>query len=234
MSITSEPRSTQVSPNVLIVDDHDLVATSLALYLRSRGLHARRHAARSRDGILTATATLAPGVVLLDLDLGRGPDGATIDGTTFIEGLCRNGWRVVVLTTTEDPAAMGRALHAGALACVPKTASLPVLMTTIRRAVQGTEVMHPDRRRHLIELHLRREAQTRAVDRLLAKLTDRERAVLERLAQGHRAQSIAAEFHVSLTTIRSQIKSVLSKLKVSSQLEAVALLNEHRRGGSGA
>jgi ActR/RegA family two-component response regulator len=73
MSITSEPRSTQVSPNVLIVDDHDLVATSLALYLRSKGLHARRHAARSRDGILTATATLAPGVVLLDLDLGRGP-----------------------------------------------------------------------------------------------------------------------------------------------------------------
>jgi DNA-binding NarL/FixJ family response regulator len=233
MSISSDPRPTHVSPNVLIVDDHDLVATSLALYLRSRGLHARRHAARSRDGILAAAATLAPGVVLLDLDLGRGPDGAAIDGTTFIGGLCRNGWRVVVLTTTEDPAGMGRALHAGAHACVPKTASLPVLMTTIRRAVQGIDVLHPDRRRYLVELHLRRDAQTRALEGLLARLTEREHAVLERLAHGHRAQSIAAEFHVSLTTIRSQIKSVLSKLKVSSQLEAVALFNEHRWAGSG-
>jgi DNA-binding NarL/FixJ family response regulator len=52
----------------------DLVAMSLALYLRSEGLLAQRHAARSRDGILTAAATMNPGVVLLDLDLGRGPE----------------------------------------------------------------------------------------------------------------------------------------------------------------
>jgi DNA-binding NarL/FixJ family response regulator len=233
MSISSDPRSTHVSPNVLIVDDHELVATSLALYLRSKGLHARRHAARSREGILTAAATLAPGVVLLDLDLGRAPDGTVIDGTTFIDGLCRGGWRVVVLTSTEDPAAMGRALHAGALACVPKTASLPALVATLRRAVQGTEVIRPERRRHLVEVHLRQEAQNRALERRFQALTEREREVLDRLAHGHRAQQIAREFHVSLTTIRSQIRSVLAKLKVTSQLEAVALLNEHRQGGHG-
>ena len=98
MSVTTDARPTLSSTNVLIVDDHDLVAMSLALCLRSEGMHAQRHAARSRDGILIAVATLVPGVVLLDLDLGRGPDGEPIDGTTLVAGLCRNGWRVIVLS----------------------------------------------------------------------------------------------------------------------------------------
>jgi DNA-binding NarL/FixJ family response regulator len=90
MSISTQSRPASIATtNILIVDDHDLVAMSLALCLRSEGLHAQRHAARSRDGILTAVATLVPGVVLLDLDLGRGPDGAVIDGTTLVSHLCR-------------------------------------------------------------------------------------------------------------------------------------------------
>src|SRR4051794_10205963 len=68
-------------PTILIIDDHDLVATSLALSLRSAGLRAQRHAVRSREDALVATATLPPGVALLDLDLGREADGTLIDGT---------------------------------------------------------------------------------------------------------------------------------------------------------
>jgi DNA-binding NarL/FixJ family response regulator len=234
MSISTESRPASIATtNVLIVDDHDLVAMSLALCLRSEGLQAQRHAARSRDGILTAVATLAPGVVLLDLDLGRGPDGATIDGTTLVAHLCRNGWRVIVLSATTEEPRIGRALSAGALACVPKTAALPVLITTIRRAVQGVEVMRPERRRYFIEQYQRQQEQARAVERRLNRLTERERAVLERLARGQRAQSIAAEFGVTLATTRTQIRAVLQKLGVSSQLEAVALLNEHRRAAQG-
>lgn len=72
MSISTEARPAPTTTTVLIVDDHDLVAMSLALYLRSEGLLAQRHAARSRDGILTAAATMNPGVVLLDLGLPNG------------------------------------------------------------------------------------------------------------------------------------------------------------------
>ena len=230
MSISTESRLTTVSStNVLIVDDHDLVAMSLALCLRSEGLPAQRHAARSRDGILTAVATIVPGVVLLDLDLGRGPDGAVIDGTTLVAHLCRLGWRVIVLSATTDEPRIGRALDAGALACVPKTAALPVLITAIRRATQGVEVMRPDRRNHFIAQYRRQQEKARAVERLLDRLTDRERAVLERLARGQRAQSIAEDFGVTLATTRTQIRAVLHKLEVNGQLEAVALLHEHRR-----
>ena len=226
MSISAEPRpSTFPTTNILIVDDHDLVAMSLALCLRSEGLHAQRHAARSRDGILTAVATLVPGVLLLDLDLGRDPGGAVIDGTTLVAHLCRNGWRVIVLSATTDEARIGRALDAGALACVPKTAALPVLITAIRRAAQGVEVMRPERRQYFIAQYHRQQEQARAVERRLSRLTDRERAVLERLSLGRRAQTIAEEFGVSLATTRTQIRAVLHKLGVSGQLEAVALLH---------
>ena len=228
MSITTESRPATISStNVLIVDDHDLVAMSLALCLRSEGMHAQRHAARSRDGILTAVATIVPGVVLLDLDLGRGPDGAVIDGTTLVAHLCRMGWRVIVLSATTDEPRIGRALDAGALACVPKTAALPLLINAIRRATQGLEVMRPERRHYFIAQYHRQQEQ--AVERLLGRLTDRERAVLQRLARGRRAQSIAEEFGVSLATTRTQIRAVLHKLEVNGQLEAVALLNEHRQ-----
>lgn len=233
MSVTTDARPTLSSANVLIVDDHDLVAMSLALCLRSEGMHAQRHAVRSRDGILTAVATLVPGVVLLDLDLGRGPDGEPIDGTTLVAGLCRNGWRVIVLSATTDDARIGRALDAGALACVPKTAALPVLITAIRRATQGLQVMHPERRRYYVEIFQQQQEQAQAVERRLARLTDRERAVLEQLARGRRAQSIAEEFRVSLATTRTQIRAVLQKLEVNGQLEAVALLNDYRRATRG-
>jgi two-component system, NarL family, response regulator LiaR len=233
MSVTTDAHPTITSTNVLIVDDHDLVAMSLALCLRSEGMHAQRHAARSRDGILTAVATLVPGVVLLDLDLGRGPDGEPIDGTTLVAGLCRNGWRVIVLSATTDDARIGRALNAGALACVPKTAALPVLITAIRRATQGMQVMHPERRQYYVMKYQQQQEQAQVVERRLARLTDRERAVLEQLARGRRAQSIAEEFRVSLATTRTQIRAVLQKLEVNGQLEAVALLNDYRRATRG-
>ena len=175
MSISSYTGSTLPDPTVLIIDDHELVATSLAMTLRSVGLQAQRHAVRSREGILITTATIPPGVALLDLDLGHDPDGTPIDGITLIEGLCRSGWRVLALSGTSDEARIGKALAAGALAGIPKSAALPVLVTAVRRAAQGLEVMHPARRRQLIEAHTRR-ARSRPRARPTSRKAERPRA----------------------------------------------------------
>jgi DNA-binding NarL/FixJ family response regulator len=90
--------------------------------------------------------------------------------------------------------------------------------------------MHPARRRQLIEAHTRQRDRGLALAQSLRKLSDRERTVLDRLAQGRRAQSIAEEFVVSVSTVRTQIRAILGKLEVGSQLEAVSLLNEYQRG----
>jgi DNA-binding NarL/FixJ family response regulator len=94
-------------------------------------------------------------------------------------------------------------------------------------------VTHPDRRRYFIAKYRAQQEKARVVEQRLNRLTDRERAVLERLARGQRAQSISDEFRVSLATTRTQIRSVLHKLEVNGQLEAVALINEYRRATHG-
>ena len=72
----------------------------------------------------------------------------------------------------------------------------------------------------------RRSARTSARERL-ARLTPRERVVLDGLADGFRIHDIAAADVVSEATVRTQVKSILSKLEVRSQLAAVLLLHRH-------
>jgi len=228
-AIEPAPGSTP-APTVLIVDDHDLVGTSLAYSLSAEGLDARRAGAVDVAGVLADAATSPVGLALLDLDLGRDRSGRRLDGVDLVAPLTERGWRCVVLSSTVDRTRIGAALAAGALAAVPKHAPIPLLLSKLRAALAGLPVMSPETRQRLIDSHLVRDAERRQIAEKLERLTRREREVLAELARGHRAQAVADQYVVSLATVRTQIRSVLSKLEVGSQLEAVAL---YRRGQSG-
>jgi DNA-binding NarL/FixJ family response regulator len=217
-------------PTVLIVDDHDLVGTSLAYSLCAEGLRARRAGAVDVVGVLAEAAEVPTGLALLDLDLGRDRNGRRFDGVDLVAPLTERGWRCIVLSSTADRARVGAALAAGALAAVPKQAPLPLLLGKVRAALAGLPVMSSDARERLIDSFRTRDAERREISEKLERLTRREREVLAELALGHRAQAVADQYVVSLATVRTQIRSVLSKLEVGSQLEAVALF---RRGQSG-
>lgn len=217
-------------PTVLIVDDHDLVGTSLAYSLSAEGLDARRAAAVDVVGVIAEAAALPVGLALLDLDLGRDRSGRRFDGVDLVAPLTERGWCCIVLSSTADRARIGAALAAGALAAVPKQAPLSLLLGKVRAALAGLPVISSETRRRLIDSHLVRDAERREIAEKLDRLTRRERAVLAELARGHRAQAVADQYVVSLATVRTQIRSVLSKLEVGSQLEAVAL---YRRGQTG-
>ena len=107
---------------------------------------------------------------------------------------------------------------------------MPLLLGKVRAALAGLPVMAAETRQLLIDSFLVRDAERREIAEKLDRLTRREREVLAELASGHRAQAVADHYVVSLATVRTQIRSVLSKLEVGSQLEAVAL---YRRGQSG-
>jgi len=217
-------------PTVLIVDDHDLVGTSLAYNLSAEGLDARRAASVDVTGVLAEAATSPVGLALLDLDLGRDRSGRRFDGVDLVGPLTERGWRCIVLSSTVDRTRIGAALAAGALAAVPKQAPFPLLVGKMRAALAGLPVMSQESRQRLIDSHLVRDAERRQIAEKLERLTRREREVLAELARGHRAQAVADQYVVSLATVRTQIRSVLGKLEVGSQLEAVAL---YRRGQSG-
>jgi DNA-binding NarL/FixJ family response regulator len=220
MAAAPEPTASAV----LIVDDHELVATSLMLSLRSQGLAAHHCASSGGEaGVLAASAELPPGLVLLDLDLGRDDAGRRIDGVRLVAPLRAAGWRVVILSGSADHARIGAGLAEGAMAWVPKNAPFPALLAAVRDAMDGREVMPPARREQFIELHRRRSGEQDELRAKLERLTPREREVLALLANGQRAQAVADQFVVSLATVRTQIRAVLTKLEVGSQLEAVAL-----------
>ncbi|WP_055585533.1 response regulator transcription factor [Peterkaempfera griseoplana] len=219
---------------VLVIDDHRLVGTSLVLALRGHALDARAATGRSISALLDEAAALPPGLALLDLDLGRGDDGGELDGVDLVAPLCAAGWTVLVVTGSTDRRRVAAAVCRGAVGWVDKSAPFETLVRAALDAAAGFPVLEPAERAELVALHRRTVAARSAGGRpgeregggLLDRLTPRELAVLRSLAEGKRARAIAEESWVALSTVRSQIRSILAKLEVNSQLQAAALGRE--------
>jgi len=221
--LAGPPGPDRPSATVLIVDDHELLGESLQLSLRTHGFTAQLCRPGTSAAVLAAAAEAAPDVVLLDIDLGRDAAGRPIDGVSLVEPLRAAGWPVLMMSGTASSVRIGAALDAGALAWVPKMAPTAVLLRAVRAVLARREAMPTAQRDQFIAVHRKRSAERRELAAKLERLTPREHEVLALLAGGHRAQAVADHFVVSLATVRTQIRAVLTKLEVTSQLEAVAL-----------
>lgn len=208
---------------VLIVDDHELVRSALAVALAGRGF---RVEAIGPAALGPRLAVPAPpgGLLLLDLDLGDGLDGAAL-----VPEVRRRGWRVLVVTGSTDSARIAVAVAAGAAGWVTKTAPLDQLVDHVVRAGEGRSLIADAERARLVALARSARRDERDLDERWSRLTPREREIAVRLGQGMRPTAIAEEFVVALGTVRAQIRAVLGKLEVTSQLEAAAVAR--RRGG---
>ena len=126
-----------------------------------------------------------------------------------------------MLTAETEATVLARALQAGADAVLGKTMPFPNLIREIMAIPRG-QLSEAANRYHQVMYEARVAEQERA--RRLAPfvaLTPREEEVLSMLVDGVRADDIAEAAFVSLSTVRSQIRSVLAKLGVGSQLAAV-------------
>ena len=223
---------------ILIIEDHPLFAESLDLALTMEGYDVRRFPVpvkpSSTAAVVTAAVRLRPRIVLLDLDLGGFGDGADL-----INPLARTGANVVVVTASTDQGRWGECIRHGARKVIAKTQPLNEVMSVVRRIYQGLPVMDHAEREELIRAwHNQRSAQ-QLVRRRLGHLTNREREVLGQLMEGNQVRDIARTRFVSEATVRTQVKSILAKLEVSSQLAAVGVARSvgwqppvHDRDGS--
>ena len=226
-------------PRVAILDDHVLLAETLELALRSEGCLAERvplpEPATPPGPLLPQILQMRPDVLLLDLDLG--PWG---DGYPLIEPATRAGTDVVVLTGIDEPAQWARAVTCGARRVVSKTEPLGVVLDTVRRLKEGLPVMTAEEHAELLAAWVRRRAGHEAEWARFDELSIRESEVLGLLMRGQSVQSIARHGNTAETTVRTQVKAVLGKLGVSSQLAAVGLAHRigwrapHHRDGLGA
>jgi two-component system nitrate/nitrite response regulator NarL len=210
---------------VLIIDDHVLFAESLELALSLEGYDARRLELPDEGGSMATVRSLAlranPRTVLLDLDLGRFGDGVNLIGP-----LAQAGANVVVLTASEDRGRWGGCMRLGARKVLPKSGALQQALATVRRLHQGLPVIKREELEELLDAWMQDRRTNDDLRRRLDLLTPRERQVLGALIEGRTVRAISEESVVSEATVRTQVKSILGKLEVSSQLAAVGMAHE--------
>lgn len=213
-----------MSGSVFIVEDHALLAQSLRLALVADGFEVQVASSLTPEDVLAAAEQFRPHVTLLDLDLGTGRGSAL----PLIGPLRDLGGCVVMVTAETNHARLGECVEAGALGIVPKSAPFDDLVEAIKEAAALRSLMPKPQRDELLAEMRRQHAEEEARFAAFTRLTTREQEVLVGLCDGKSAETIAKEAFVSLATVRSQIRSLLQKLGVNSQLAAVAMA---RRAG---
>lgn len=207
---------------VLVVDDHVMLAQTLALTLRGEDVAVDIAPLESRAAVLAQAQARHYAVVLLDLDLG--PEVG--DGADLVEELTATGAQVVVVTGSADRVRIATAVERGAAGWVGKHQPFSDIVDAVREARLVRSLLTDAQRQDLLA-ELRE--QRRELERQLApfeRLTPREAAVLRALATGDSPDEIAAASYVSISTVRSQIRAVLLKLRVNSQVQAIAAAHE--------
>jgi two-component system nitrate/nitrite response regulator NarL len=207
---TAADRATTVA----IIEDHALLALSVASALRLEGFTVLVPDPRTA---LEELADTAPLVALLDLDLG--PLGA---GEQLLPELVARGVAVLIVSGVTDPVRLAGCVELGAVGLLAKTTSIAALMAAITAAARGEPVLDPEERDRLLrELRVWRQSEL-ARETPFNRLSPREAHVLHELVQGRSVSAIAAASWVSTATVRTQVRAILAKLGVGTQLAAVA------------
>lgn len=204
---------------VLIVDDHRVFAEAIGARLQAEPDLRVVGQANTAAQALDAVETLGPDVVLLDVELG-GDDG--IDLASRLHATYPS-LSIVVVSFLTDPVRVGQAVRAGAAGWVTKDAPTEELLGAIRGVSAGESWIPP----RLLTGVLRELLMTRRLvdedEERLARLTPRERSVLDMMADGLDRSAIAERMFLSTNTVRTHVQNIFAKLRVRSSLEAVAL-----------
>ncbi|TGN63988.1 response regulator transcription factor [Nocardioides eburneiflavus] len=216
---------TRADHRVLIIDDHVLFAESLELALSLEGYDVRRLELPDEGGSMATLRSLAlranPRTVILDLDLGRFGDGVNL-----ISPLAHAHVNVVVVTASQELGRWGECMRLGARKVLTKSGALQQALSTVRRLHQGLPVTTREELESLLDAWSHQSRVDDDIRRRLDRLTPRERQVLEALIEGRTVRAISQDSVVSEATVRTQVKSILNKLEVSSQLAAVGMANQ--------
>jgi DNA-binding NarL/FixJ family response regulator len=194
---------------VMVVDDHRTFAELLARALDAEDDLVCVGHARDGEEAIRMVGELRPDLVLMDLELpGRDGISVTAELTAADPDL-----KVLILTAHAGTGELTRAGAAGACGFLAKDGSLDEVLDALRTAHRGSLLLPSE-----VAAGFARVPRPRAEE---AGLTPRELEVLRLLGQGREPRAIARELGVSLYTCRGYVKSVLAKLDVHSQLEAV-------------
>ncbi|WP_432251420.1 response regulator [Streptomyces sp. HNM1019] len=222
---------------VLIADDQEMVRAAFHMILDSQP--DMRVVAQSANGVeaVEQARRLRPDVCLLDI---RMPELDGLEATRLLAGPdVPDPLNVLIATTFDLDAYVYRALRNGACGFLLKDGAPGLLTEAVRAAASGTSLISPSVTVRLLARmapHRGRSAppETRPARRgsggpedLIEQLTRREAEVVRRVARGRTNEEVAAELHVTLSTVKTHLGNVQRKLAARNRVEIAAWAWEH-------
>jgi DNA-binding NarL/FixJ family response regulator len=205
---------------VLIADDHPLFRDGLrALLTSAPGVELVGEATTGEEAVSLA-ADLQPDVVVMDVQMPG------IGGIEATRRIIRDGpnIRILVVTMFEDDGTVFQAMRAGARGYVLKGANYAEMLRAIRAVGTGEAIFSPKIAVRLMDYFSSIRPTT--LPQAFPELSDREREILDLIAQGHKNTDIARLLFLSPKTVRNHVSNVLHKLQVTDRTEAIIRARE--------
>lgn len=205
---------------ILIADDHPLFRDGLrALLAAAQDMELVGEATTGEEAVALA-AELQPDLVLMDVQM---PGLSGVEATRRIVQASPH-IRVLVVTMFEDDRTVFAAMRAGALGYVLKGASSAEMLRSIHAVGGGEAIFSPRVAARMADYFA--GMQPKAPTPVFPELSDREREILDLMAQGRSNAEIASRLVLSPKTVRNHVSNVLNKLQVADRTEAAIRARE--------
>jgi len=201
---------------ILLADDQGVVRRGLRALLETEpGVEIVGEASDGQEA-LRLLDSMEPDIVILDVAMPR-LNGIDVAAHARKR---RPDLRVIVLSMHSDESYVVRALAAGARGYLLKEATDDDLLPAVRAVAAGRTFFSPAVSAMLLEDHVR-HLQQRGLEDSYHLLTDREREVLQLLAEGHSNKEVAAALDVGLSTVETHRANLMQKLNLHNTAEIV-------------
>lgn len=203
---------------VLITDDHPVLRQGLRGLLEALGVEVVGEAESGPQAVQLA-AELQPDVVVMDLHM---PGGNGIEATrTITRTSPRIG--VLVLTMFRDDDSVFAAMRAGARGYLLKESGAEEIARAVRAVAAGEAIYGPEIARRVLTYFADMPDPKQTA---FPELTEREREVLQLIAQGRSNGEIAQTLFLSPKTVRNHVSNIFMKLHVADRAQAIVLARE--------
>jgi DNA-binding NarL/FixJ family response regulator len=205
-----------VSIRVVVADDQEIVRTGLGMILDAQqDIEVVGEAGDGRQAVEMARR-LRPDVCLFDI---RMPELDGIEATRRLAGPdVADPMAVVVITTFDLDEYVYAALRAGARGFLLKNAGADMLSQAVHAAAKGDALIAPSVTARLLAAFAETGPSAKPAQPI-DPLTDREEQILSAVARGRTNNEIADEFYITLSTVKSHITSLMTKLGARNRVE---------------
>lgn len=200
------------SIRLLIADDHTLFRDGVRALLQSIPEFQVVGEAATGEQVIQQAQTLQPDVVLMDIQM---PGVNGIEATRRIVQTSPH-IGIIVVTMFQDDDSVFAAMRAGARGYILKGADQEEMLRAIRAAANGEALFGPEIAKRLMNFFSGTKPP-----QIFPELTEREREILQLIAQGYNNAEISDKLFLAPKTVRNHISNIFSKLQVADRAQAI-------------